>query len=444
MQRLLSPFSPPQLVVLAFALLSALGGLLLMLPFATESGQSASPLEAIFTSTSAVTVTGLAVVDTESYWSTFGEVVILGLIQVGGFGIMAMGSLLLIVLARRVGLKFRLLAQAELGALTSGDIRRLVLGIALVSVLFESAVAVVLSLRFWDRGQGLGEAVYHGVFHAVSAFNNAGFALRPDSLMAFVGDPIVILVVSAAIIAGGLGVPVWLDLYHHWRRPRLWSLTSKLVLLMTFFLLVGGTLAVYLAELTNPATLGPLSWPDQMLASFFQSVSPRTAGFNSLDYGQMRPETLLATDMLMFAGSGPISTGGGIKLTTLALVFFMVRAVARGDESVEAFGRRIPHPAERQALVISFIAMTAVVLAAIALLIGSDVTANEALFEAFSAFGTVGLSTGVTPELPSYAQGILAVLMFIGRVGPYTLALALLLREGGRRYRLASERPVLG
>lgn len=444
MQRLLSLFSPAQLVVLAFAALSLLGGILLMLPLATESGESASPLTALFTSISAVTVTGLAIVDTPSYWSTFGELVILSLIQVGGFGIMALGSLLLIVLARRVGLKFRLLAQAELGALTSGDIRRLVLGIALVSVLFESAVALILGLRFWGRGQSAGEAIYHGIFHAVSAFNNAGFALRSDSLVTFVGDPIVILVVSVAIIAGGLGVPVWLDLYHHWRRPRLWSLTSKLVLLMTFFLLVGGTLAFYLFELTNPATLGALSWPEQLLASFFQSVSPRTAGFNSLDYGHMRPETLLTTDMLMFAGSGPISTGGGIKLTTLALIFFMVRAVTRGDESVEAFERRVPHQAERQALVISFIAMTAVVAAAILILAGSDISAGAALFEAFSAFGTVGLSTGATPELPAYAQSILAVLMFIGRVGPYTLALALLLREGGRRYKLAEERPVLG
>lgn len=443
MRRLLI-LSPFQLVVLAFAALSVLGATLLMMPFATESRQGATPLEALFTSTSAVTVTGLAVVDTESYWSTFGEVVILGLVQVGGFGIMALGSLLLIVLARRVGLKFRLMAQAELGALTTGDIRRLVLGIALISLIFESVVALILSLRFWDEGQAPGTAIYHGVFHAVSAFNNAGFSLRSDSLISFVGDPLVIIPVSLAIVAGGLGVPVWIDLYRSWRQPRAWSLTTKLVLLMTFLLIVSGALAFYLFELTNPTTLGPMSNSERLLASLFQSISPRTAGFNSIDYGQARPETLLTTNMLMFAGSGPISTGGGIKLTTLALVFFMVRSVARGDDSVEAFGRRVPRQLERQALVVSFIAITAVVLAAIGILAGSDVGANEALFESFSAFGTVGLSTGVTPELPAYAQSILVGLMFLGRVGPYTLALALLLREGGRRYKLAEERPVIG
>ena len=296
---------PARLVVLGFALAVLVGTVLLSLPVATESGHGAGLLTAVFTATSAVCVTGLVVVDTGSYWSGFGEAVILGLIQIGGFGIMTLASLLGLLVARRLGVRLQLSTQTETKSLGLGDVRRVVFGVLWISVFFEVTLAAVLTWRFSaGYGQPLGTAAYHGVFHAVSAFNNAGFGLYPDSLVRFVDDPFICLPISVAVIAGGLGFPVLFELRRHVRTPRRWSLHTKITVGTTVVLLVVGSVLVTAAEWTNPATLGRLDVGGKLLAGFFHAVMPRTAGFNSLDMAAMREDTLLVNDFLMFIGGG--------------------------------------------------------------------------------------------------------------------------------------------
>ena len=289
-----------------------------------------------------------------------------------------------------------------------------------------------------------GSAVWRGIFHAVTSFNNAGFALWSDNLAQFVTDGWISVTICFAIIAGGIGFPVWLELRRRPLTPRRWTLHTKLTLLMTLFLLTFGTAAVLGFEWNNEATLGPLGTDGKLLASFFQGVQPRTAGFNTLDYGAMEQDTLLATDMLMFVGAGSASTGGGIKVTTFALLILMVWAEVRGEPEVNAFGRRIPTTAQRQALGVAFLAINVVVICTLLLLVTNPFPLDQTLFEALSAFGTVGLSTGITADFSAFGQGILIFLMYFGRVGPLTLGVALALRERERRFRYAEERPIVG
>lgn len=435
---------PAQLIVFAFALGIVVGTGLLLLPVATESGDSAPFLTAAFTSTSAICVTGLVVADTPAYWSTFGEVVIMGLVQVGGFGIMTLASLLVFLLAGRLGLRGRLLAQAEVAAPMLADVRRLVMSVAVMSLVFEAITAIVLTLRWWTGYEyGFGRSLYLGVFHAVTAFNNAGFALWSDNLTPFATDAWICVPIALAIIAGGIGFPVWLELWRI-RAPRRWSLHTKLTLVVTAILLVVGTGAVLAFEWGNDGTLGPLGTGGKLLAGFFQGVSPRTAGFNTVDFGQMELETLFVTDFLMYVGTGSAATGGGIKVTTLAVLLLMVWAELRGEPHVSAFGRRIPAHAQRQAFAIATLALAAVLGSTLALMSASEFTLSQALFESFSAFGTVGLSTGITADVAAYGQWILILLMYLGRVGPHTFGVALVLRERKRLYRFPEERPIIG
>jgi len=437
--------SPARVVVLAFAAAIVVGTVLLMLPIATASGEITSPGEALFTATSAVCVTGLTVVDTATHWSTFGQVTIMVLIQVGGFGIMTLSSLVALTLSRRLGLRQRLMAQAETGTMDSGEVRRVLIGVASFSLLFESVAALTLTWRFWTDGDvSLGRAAYLGVFHAVSSFNNAGFALFSNNLMDFVTDWWVCITIGFAVIAGGIGFPVWIELRESLLNPKRWSLHTKLTVGTTIVLLVGGTILIAAGEWNNPGTLGPLSTPDRLLASFFQSVQPRTAGFNTLDYGQMSEGTWLVTDALMLIGGGSASTAGGIKVATFALLGFVIWSEVRGEPDVNAFGRRIPNAAQRQAVTLVLLAVGAVITATLGLMLLADIDLGPALFEALSAFSTVGLSTGITPNLGAPAQMILVALMFLGRVGPITLFAALVLREHGRRYRFPHERPIIG
>jgi potassium uptake TrkH family protein len=436
---------PAQLVVLAFAAAIFVGTLLLLLPVARAGDGGASFLTALFTATSAVCVTGLVVVDTPTYWSPTGQAVIMALIQAGGFGIMALTSLLALLVARRLGLRTRLLAQAETKALRLGDVRRVLLGVALLSLLFETATALVLTGRLYlSYDYSLGDAVWHGTFHAVSAFNNAGFSLWSDSLMGFVTDGWISLAVAGAVIAGGLGFPVWIELFRRGVSYRRWSIHTKLTISVTVVLLFAGTAAVLAFEWSQPETLGGLGVTGKLLAGFFQGVTPRTAGFNSLDYGEMQPETLLVTEILMFIGAGSASTAGGIKVTTLALLALMVYAEVRGDPTVNAFGRRIPGVAQRQAFSIAVIALVAVVTGTLLLMATGPQSFGDTLFEAVSAFGTVGLSTGITADLSGAGKVALISLMFLGRTGPYTLFIALVLRERRRRYEYPEERPIIG
>jgi trk system potassium uptake protein len=436
---------PTQLIVGAFAIGILVGAGLLMLPFATKEPGSAGFVDALFTSTSAICVTGLIVVDTPTYWTQFGQVVILGLIQVGGLGIMTLASLLALLVARRLGLRGRLITQAERAAPELSDIRRLVLSVVLLSAMFELVAASVVTARLWlSYDLSFGSAVWRGIFHAVSAFNNAGFALYSDNLVGFVTDGWVSVTIALAVIAGGLGFPVWLELHRRGLRPREWSLHTKITLTGTAFLLIFGFFAMLVFEWANADTIGTLDTEGKLLASFFQGVMPRTAGFNSVPNGEMEDETLLVTDMLMFVGAGSASTGGGIKVGTFVLLFLMVMAEVRGDPEVSAFRRRVPGHVQRQALAVTFIALNAVVICALALMAMTEFNFTQTLYESISAFGTVGLSTGITPDLPEGAKLALVALMYLGRTGPYTLAVALALRERQRLYRFPEERPLIG
>ncbi|HUF34137.1 MAG TPA: potassium transporter TrkG [Acidimicrobiales bacterium] len=436
---------PTQFIVGGFLAAILTGATLLMLPVASTGEGSAPFLTALFTATSAVCVTGLIVVDTPVYWSNVGEVVLLVLIQLGGFGLMTVGSLVGLLLSRRIGLRQRMTAQAERGALVLGDVRDVLVRVAAFSFTFEVVAASIIAVRLWTTyDEPFGEAAYLGVFHAVSAFNNAGFALYSDSLIGFVTDWYVSLTVAAAVILGGIGFPVLMELKRNLRRPQRWSLHTKLTLTTTSALLVLGTLAMLVFEWSNPATLGPLSGPDSVLAGFFQAVMPRTAGFNSVDTGAMNETTWLATSVLMFIGGGSASTAGGIKVTTFALLAFVIWSETRGDPEVVLFGRSTPSTVQRQALSVALLGLGAAVLGTFVLTSVSDAGLSRSLFEAFSAFGTVGLSTGITPSLPAVGQATLIVLMFIGRVGPITLFAALVLRQRQRLYNLPLERPIIG
>ncbi|MFE3323311.1 TrkH family potassium uptake protein [Streptomyces sp. NPDC059176] len=436
---------PAQVVVAGFASAIAAGTALLMLPVAKAGPGGAGALEALFTSTSAVCVTGLIVVDTPGYWSGFGQAVILALIQVGGLGIMTFASLLVLLVSQRIGLKARLTAAAETKTLGLGDVRAVVTGVVKVSLLLEAVTALVLALRFATTyDESLPRALWLGVFHAVSAFNNAGFALYSDSLMGFVTDPWICLPIALAVIAGGLGFPVLFELRRRWHRPGAWSLHTKIVLWASGIFLVGGSAFITAIEWSNPATLGPLDGSGKMLAGFFQGVMTRTAGFNSIDTSQMNPASWLGTDVLMFIGGASAGTAGGIKVTTFAVLFFVIYAEIRGEGAVNIFHRRLHGDLQRQALTVVLLSVAAVVISTLALMVFTDDSLDQSLFEATSAFATVGLSTGITADLPAGLQLLVIALMFIGRLGPITVASALALRTRVRLYDLPEERPVIG
>jgi len=436
---------PTQVIAGGFATAVAIGTGLLSLPAATESGQRADPVDALFTATSAVCVTGLVTVDTGGFWSPFGQGVILALIQVGGLGIMTLATLVTVLVSRRLGLRGRLVAQAETKALGLHDLRRVVRNIVLFSLISEAVVAVILTTRFAvTYDDPLQRAAYHGLFHAISAFNNAGFSLNSNSLMGYVDDPVISLTVAVAVIVGGLGFPVVFELARGWRRPKLWSVMTRITVTLTAALLTIGTLVFTAVEFANPKTFGPLSGPAKLLAGFFHSAMTRTAGFNSVSTGDMRSESLFATDALMFIGGGSAGTAGGIKVTTFGLLAFVIWSEMRGETRVNVGRRRVPETNQRQALAIALLGIGAVVVSTFILLNLTRHSLDQVLFEVISAFGTVGLSVGITADLPPAADLLLVVLMFIGRIGPLTVASALALRDRTRRFELPEERTIVG
>ncbi|MFV0126669.1 TrkH family potassium uptake protein [Streptomyces sp. HMX112] len=441
---------PARTVVMAFAVVTLGGAGLLSLPIASEERGATIFVTALFTSTSAVCVTGLAVVDTSTHWSGFGEGVILALIQVGGFGIMTMASLLGLLVSGRLRLRMQLTAQAETKSLGIGEVRRVLLGVAGTTLAVELAVGAALALRFrYGYGQSIGQAVYLGFFHAVSAFNNAGFGLHADNLTRYAQDPWVTLPIAAAVILGGIGFPVLLELLRHRNRRRTtgrrgWSLHTKLTVVTTGALLATGTVFTCLLEWGNPGTLGPFTWPEKLLNGFFHSAMSRTAGFNALDIGAMEASTLLMTCTLMFIGGGSAGTAGGIKVTTFAVLATAILAEVRGEPNSAVLGRRLAPHVLRQALTVALLGVGLVIAATLALLTIAKAPFEAVLFEVVSAFATVGLSTGITADVPASGQMILILLMFVGRLGPVTLVSALALRERTRRYQLPEERPVIG
>lgn len=427
------------------------GTAVLVLPISAADGESTGVLTALFTATSAICVTGLVVVDTGTHWSGFGQVVVMLLFQVGGLGFMTLASLIVLAVSRRLGLRRTLAAQTERRSLSLGDVRSVLKGVAVITITIEAVLTLVLALRFMGTyDYSFGRALWHGLFHAVSAFNNAGFGLYDDSLMRFVNDPVVTIPVMVAIVVGGLGFPVMVDLYQHGRAPlqqrlhRHLTLHSRLTLVMSAILLGVGLFLVLLFEWRNPATLGPMDAGQKLLAGMFSSVTPRTAGFNVIETGAMTEEGLLSTIVLMFIGAGSAGTTGGIRVTTFALIGLVILAELRGRADINAFGRRIPQDAQRQATTVAALGMGLVVVTTSVLLAVTDFRLTRSLFEATSAFGTVGLSTGITPELPGAAQVAVVVTMLVGRVGPATLGAALVLHHRPAQYRYPEESPIIG
>jgi len=436
---------PAQLTLLGFLVGIVAGTFLLALPISRTGPGGATLVEAFFTAVSAISVTGHVIVDTPTYWTGFGQVVIMVLIQVGGFGVMTFASIIGLAVVRRLSLRSRITAAAETKSVGFGDVRSLILGVLKISLIIEGAGALILFLWFLVHyGKNVGEAAWLALFHAVSSFNNAGFALFSDNMMSFVDDPVVSLTLSAEIILGGLGFPVIIQLLRHGGNRLKWSMNTRIVIAATPLLLIAGTLYITLIEWNNPATLGPLDWPTKILAGFFQSVQTRTAGFNSIDIGAMSEATQFGMTALMFIGGGPAGTAGGIKITTFAVLFFILLAEVRGDGVVNVFGKRLSRAVHRQAIAVVLLAVGVVAASTVAIMLISGLPLSAVLFETVSAFGTVGLSEGITAELPIAAQLILAVLMFVGRLGPIGFATALALRERAVLYELPKERPIIG
>ena len=431
--------------MVAYGAAVGVGTLLLSLPVAKRGPGGAGWVEALFTATSSICLTGLTVVDTGTYWTGFGHAVILALLQAGGLGIMTLASVLALLLARRLGVRARLNVVAEARSVGVGDVRRVLVGVTKTSLLFELVVAVVLTVRLaTGYGEAAPRALWLGIFHGISAWNNGGFALWSDSLMGYATDPWIVLPIDAAVIAGGLGFPVLFQLRRDLMVPRLWTMNTRLVLVGTVGFLLLGWVALTAEEWSNERTLGPLGVPGKLLAGFTTAVMPRSGGFNVIDVAAMEPSSWLITDILMFIGGGPAGTAGGIKVTTFLVLFFVIVAEARGQEHVNVLGKRLPRRVHRQATTVALLAVAGVVVPTLVVVRLSSFPLDQVMFEVISAFATVGLSTGITADLPSTAQLVLVVLMFIGRLGPITLASALALRERPQLYDLPKERPVIG
>lgn len=415
--------SPPQVLVFGFAGLIFAGTLLLNTTWATKSGEPPGLLTALFTATSAVCVTGLVVVDTGTFWSPFGQAVILTLIQLGGLGVMTSATIFSILLGRQIGLKERILIRESLSQVNVAGVVRLVRYILIYTLAVEGFFALVLALRLacdyhWPLN------LWYGLFHAVSAFNNAGFDLFGHfrSLTGYVSDPVLNFGIALPIIIGGLGFSVITELITQ-RRWRRFSLHTKLVLLTTAILLTVGTLLFLVFEFGH--ALAPFSWPVKLMASFFQAVTPRTAGYNTVDIGGLEPVTQLWLCFLMFIGASPGSTGGGIKTTTFILLVLTLWCLVTGREATEVFGRRVPPSQILRAVGICLLAFGWLGSVLLVLVAVEDKDFLQLCFEAVSAFGTVGLSTGITPALTPIGKIAIILTMFVGRLGPLTVAFAL-------------------
>ena len=436
--------SPARLALTVFAAVIAVFTGLLSLPFATTSGARAPFVDALFTATSAVCVTGLVTVPTGTYWSTFGQVVILLGIQVGGFGVMTLASVLGMAVSRRIGLTQKLLTASETKTTRLGEVGSLVRVVVITSLTIETALAVLLVPRFIALEEQVGEAVWHSVFYAVSVFNNAGFIPTAEGLAPHAGDWLLLSPIIVGAFIGALGFPVILNIARNRRQVRRWSLHAKLTVVTSTLLVVVGSVMFLVIEWRNAGTLGGMPVGDKMLSALFLGIMPRSAGFSTVDIGEMHEASWLITDALMFVGGGSASTAGGIKVTTLAVMMLAILAEARGDRDVEAFGKRIPRDTLRLAVAVVFVGATAVLVSCLLLLEITGWSLDVVLFEVISAFATVGLTTGVTHELPEAGKYVLVALMFIGRTGTMTFAAALALRDRRRVIRHPEERPIIG
>jgi trk system potassium uptake protein len=444
---------PTQIVVIAFGIAVLLGTTVLMLPIATAAGNQTDLVTALFTAVSAVCLTGLTVVDTSTHWTPFGHTAIMVMIQLGGLGIVSFATILGLLVSGRISLRDRMNTLSEARIVGADNVPQLLRAILLVYFGFEAALAAWLTQRLhFEYGYSFGDALWHGLFHAVSSFNNGGFSLYSDSMMGFSSDMFFIAPVMLAVVVGGLGFPVLIELHERiWGlnkqpsgKPKRFSLHTRITLGATIVLLTIGALFIGVMEWNNPNTLGGLSGWDKILNTMFAALMPRSGGLNTLDISQMDTATWMGIDLLMFIGGGSASTAGGIKVTTMAVLIFIIYTEIRGETAVNVGDRRLPRSIQRQALTLVSLSSFAVLFTTLVFSATTDFSLDQLLFEVISATATVGLSTGITADLPDFAKVWLSVLMFIGRLGPVVVASALALRVTKRHYELPKERPLLG
>ena len=424
------------ILALGFLAVILLGTVLLALPIAAKNGQSIGLFDSLFTSTSAVCVTGLVVVDTGTTFSLFGQIVLIVLIQVGGLGFMVFATMLMVMLGRKISIRGRMLIRESMNASSLSDLGSLTRLYLLLSLAIELIGTITLCFRFvplygWKHG------TWMALFHSVSAFCNAGFDLFGNyaSLTAFSGDLLVLLTVASLIILGGLGFSVILETARNRQGFRNLSLHTRIVLMTTLVLLLAGTVFYWIVERTNAETLAGCSEGEKILNAFFQSVTMRTAGFNSFDLSGFRDGSKMFSSLLMIIGASPASTGGGIKTTTIATLTLLMLSVVRGESEVNVARRRLSDDISRRALAVAVLFLTTLLTGTliISLIENGRFPLEDILFEASSAMGTVGVSAIGTPNLSSASRAILLPMMFLGRVGPLTLAVAVAKRQGGLR-----------
>lgn len=445
----LAQSSPARLAVLAFSAVVVLFTVLLWLPVSSQEGHATSFTDALFTATSAVTVTGLTVVPTADHWSFTGHVIILLAIQIGGLGTLTMTSILAMAIGRQLGLRSKLITQEALNVGRLGEVGSLLRTVAVTSIIIEATLALILTVGFLLAGEEPWRALWHGVFYSISAFNNGGFTPHSDGLVPYFDTLahtwLILFPIALGVLLGSLGFPVILVLRRAgWLKFSRWNLNTKLTVVTTFVLLFIGWVLWSAFEWNNSATIQDESAGHKIFQGFFASTMMRSGGFNLVDMNDVQPVTLLLTDALMFAGGAPASTGGGIKVTTLAVVVLAILAEARGDRSVIAFHRTIPDSVLR--IAISVIAMGAtIVLVASGILVGvSGQSLDRVVFEVISAYATCGLSTGLSADLSAGGKGVLVAVMLVGRIGTTTVATALALRSRRRLYQYPEERPIIG
>lgn len=434
-----------QKLAIGFAILIFGGAALLSLPISSMSGESTDFIDSLFTSTSAVCVTGLITVDTGTHWNYFGKTIIMLLIEIGGLGFMAFTTLFAFLMGKKITLKERLVMQETMNTFDIQGIVKMVRYILLFTVITQSLGAVLLFTQFIPQF-GVAEGIFYGIFHSISAFCNAGFDLfgHFNSLTVVNTNTVIILTISILIIIGGLGFTVWTELYNSKNIKRI-SLHSKVVILITSILLIGGTILVFLFEFKNPNTMGSMSLKDKALNSFFTSVSPRTAGFNSISLADMTMASRGVTIILMFIGGSPGSTAGGLKTTTFGILILTVISVIKGRKDTEIFMKRLSKETVYRAFAIFSLAIGLVMCVVMILsFTETGVTFEEILFEAVSAFGTAGLTMGITTKLSLIGKIVIMITMYCGRLGPMTVMLALVKRKQSSVYQYPEDKILVG
>jgi len=437
--------SPARLALTAFGVVILIFTTLLSLPVSSATGQTTPLHEALFTAVSAVCVTGLTVVSTALHWSFFGQLVILVGIFVGGLGTLTLASLLALMVSKKLGVRGKLIAQEAMNnAGRLGEVGTLLRIVIVTSVVIEGALALALIPRFLILGESFPQSLWHGVFYAISSFNNAGFTPHSDGIVPYETDLWILVPLMLGVFLGSLGFPVVMVLHQNGLRWKKWNLHTKLTIQVSCILLFAGTLLWGFLEWDNLRTIGGMDVGEKITHSLFASVMLRSGGFNLVDQNHLDSTTMLVSDALMFAGGGSASTAGGIKVTTIAVMFLAIAAEARGDADVKIYGRTIPEGTMRVAISVIVAGATLVSVSALLLLHISGASLDRVLFETISAFATVGLSTNLSAELPPSGVYVLALLMFAGRVGTVTLAAGLALRQRSQLYHYPEERPIIG